>query len=76
MDPSPGQLRAARAWLGWNLDEASEASGVHRQTISRIESGASQGTRETIRTLVRTYADHGVWMDRGELRNDSESEGV
>ena len=74
MDPTSGQLRAARAWLGWNLDEASAVAGVHRQTISRIESGQSAGTRETIRALVKTYADNGVWMDQGELRNEAEVE--
>ena len=73
MDPTSNQLRAARSWLGWNLDDAADASGVHRQTISRIESGQSGGNRETVRSLVRAYAEHGIWMDKGMLRHEPEA---
>ena len=73
-DPSGQQLKAARVWLGWSLDDASEATGVHRQTISRIESGISGGSRDTIRAIVRAYADAGIWLDKGVIMAEDEAE--
>lgn len=34
---SSAQLRAARAYLDWTLDQASAASGLNRRTIIRLE---------------------------------------
>ena len=31
------QLRAARAYLGWTMEEAAMACGLHRRTIIRLE---------------------------------------
>jgi transcriptional regulator with XRE-family HTH domain len=73
-DPSGGQLKAARTWLRWTLNDAAEASGINRQTISRIESGVSEGTRSTIRSIVQAYADAGVWMDKGMIMAEDERE--
>jgi transcriptional regulator with XRE-family HTH domain len=39
------QLRMARAALGWTVRDLAERSGVHRNTISRIESGAPSEPR-------------------------------
>lgn len=73
--PTPGQLRAARAWIGWNLDEASASSGVHKQTISRIESEASGGSLDTLRRLVECYEQHGIVIEVGALRYVEPSRG-
>jgi len=32
------QLRAARALLGWTIRDLAERSGVHRNTVARLES--------------------------------------
>lgn len=66
--PTAAQLRAARAWVGWSLDAAAEASGIHRQTISRIESGASEGAMSTLRQLVSTYAAEGISFEKDAIR--------
>lgn len=59
------QLRAARAALRWSLDEASDASGVHRNTISKIEAG-SKPNRSTVKALSSAFAEAGVNLtDRG-----------
>ncbi len=34
------QIRAARGLINWTVRDLSEASGVHRNTITRIEAGA------------------------------------
>jgi predicted transcriptional regulator len=73
-DPTGQQLKAARVWLGWSLDDAAEASGVNRQTIYRVESGQSEGTRSTIKSIVQAYASAGVWLDRGMIMADDERE--
>ncbi len=67
MDPTADQLRAARSWLDWTLEVAEEKSGVHHQTISKVERGQSKGSRDTIRKLVKAYADHGIWMDENKI---------
>ena len=72
MDPTAPQLRAARAWLGWSLMEAGEASGVHFQTIAKLERGASKGARETVRALMRAYYDHGIACDANVIYLDPE----
>jgi transcriptional regulator with XRE-family HTH domain len=59
------QLRAARALVDWTVRDLSEATGVHRNTITMIERGRSQPTEETMATLQRTpgveFAKDG-WM--------------
>ncbi len=67
LEPTPEQLRSARSWLGWNLDDAAEATGVNRGTISRIEQELSQGTRDTIKRLATAYADAGIWLDENQI---------
>ena len=73
-DPTGTQLKAARVWLGWSLTDAAEATGVNRQTIYRVESGQSEGTRSTIRAIVQAYASAGIWLDRGVIMAEDEFE--
>lgn len=59
MQVNSAQFRMARAALRWSLEEAASASGVHRNTILRIEQGeASHGP--TIAAVVRAYEAEGV----------------
>ena len=51
----PGQSRAARALLDWNLVRLAEASGLPKQTLVRFEGGQTSprvSTREAIRTAL------------------------
>jgi transcriptional regulator with XRE-family HTH domain len=49
---TPGQMKAARALLGWEQRRLAEAAGVSVPTIQRME--ASDGTvRGNVETLVK-----------------------
>lgn len=49
---SAGQLRAARALLGWDQRQLAEAAGISVPTVQRME--ASNGTvRANVDTLVK-----------------------
>lgn len=54
------QIRAARALLNWSVRELSEASGVHRNTISNFETAKSGGDAETISKMRKTLEGQGV----------------
>jgi transcriptional regulator with XRE-family HTH domain len=66
-NPTQHQLRAARYWLNWTLDDTAAAANVSKQTVSRIETGASQGTRETIFKIARAYSQAGIWMAENRM---------
>lgn len=53
------QLRMARAAVGWTVRELAERSGVHRNTITRLESGAD-GEVRTFGTLQATLEAAGI----------------
>ncbi|MEO1018096.1 MAG: helix-turn-helix transcriptional regulator [Pseudomonadota bacterium] len=53
------QIRGARAMLGWEIAALADASGVHRNTITRLESGQS-GNRSTLAALQRALEAAGV----------------
>lgn len=37
------QIRAARGLLNWTVRDLAEKSGVHRNTVTRIENDATEG---------------------------------
>ena len=51
------QLRAARAYLDWTIDQAAAASGLNRRTIIRLEHGEhyAQAQPPSLATLVAVY---------------------
>ena len=49
-------------------------TGVHRQTLYKLEKGTSRGARDTIKAIVETYAENGVGMDKGVIHKDNETE--
>jgi transcriptional regulator with XRE-family HTH domain len=53
------QLRMARAAVGWTVRDLSEKSGVHRNTITRIEAG-SEAHAPTLAALVNALEKAGV----------------
>lgn len=53
------QLRAARGLLNWTVRDLAERSGVHRNTVTRIETGATEGGH-AIGALQTTLEEAGV----------------
>ena len=58
----PGQIRAARALLGWRQDELSKASGVGTATIRRIENRGSpiSGNVSTVMRIQNAFEKAGI----------------
>ncbi|MGU3496303.1 helix-turn-helix domain-containing protein [Xanthobacteraceae bacterium A53D] len=53
------QLRAARGLLNWTVRDLAEKSGVHRNTVTRLETGATE-SGHAIGSLQRTLESAGV----------------
>ncbi len=51
------QLRAARAYLDWTIDQAATASGLNRRTIIRLEHEEhyAEAQPPSLTTLVAAY---------------------
>ena len=49
----------ARAALGWSVRDLAAKSGVHRNTITRLESG-TEGERRTVDTIRAALESAGV----------------
>lgn len=63
------QLRAARAYLDWTLDDLAGKADVSRGVIWQIEKNAGLAKAETVEKLVQTLAKHGITIQRGgEMR--------
>lgn len=56
----PEQMRAARAVLNWSLDQLSQASGVHRNTLSNFETRRYAGEPDKLAVVQRTLEGAGV----------------
>lgn len=62
-----GQIRAARALLGWNADRLAEATGISVSTIARMEDDAKSasvrlGNLLTVRRALETEGVVFTWM--------------
>jgi transcriptional regulator with XRE-family HTH domain len=68
---TPGQSRAARAFLKWSLKELSSRADIAIPTISKFENGYTQPTRSTLFVLRRIFEDAGI-----AFIDDAEGEGV
>ena len=57
-----GQMRAARAFLGWTARELAERSNVHVTTIQRIErgNGPARANSETIWRIQGVLESAGI----------------
>ncbi len=62
---TPPACRAARALLGWTLDDLSERVGISRDSLSRFEGGREmrEGNR---RTVAEAFTQHGVEILNGD----------
>lgn len=53
--------RAARALIGWSLDDLADAVGLSRDSISRFESGTASTMRASNqRKVIAAFRAHGV----------------
>jgi len=54
------QLRAARGLLAWSVRDLAEAAGVHRNTVTNIETGKFAGDPATLDKLRAALEAAGV----------------
>lgn len=67
---TPGQIRAARALIGWKQSELASASGVSEISIKNIERGATDPRSSTLSALQKAFFDAGVvFLDPGDTRD-------
>ena len=65
VEVTSAQIRAARAAVRWTVRQLAERSGVHRNTVTKIEAGtASHGP--TIAAVVRALEAAGVEFIDGD----------
>ncbi|MDP0500860.1 MAG: helix-turn-helix transcriptional regulator [Verrucomicrobiota bacterium JB022] len=65
------QLRAARALLGWSLEQASRACGIAVPNLSNLENEKTQPRRSTVAALVQAFEAEGVEFMDGGVRQAS-----
>lgn len=50
---TPGQVRAARGYLGWSAEQLAEQAGVSFSTVRRVETPGERGVREQSISAIR-----------------------
>lgn len=60
MAVTPAQVRMARAALNWTVRDLAEATKLHRNTISNIETGKYLGDEESLATIEKVLHRAGV----------------
>lgn len=51
---TPGQVRAARGYLGWSAEQLAEEAGVSFSTVRRVETPGERGVRAQSLAAIRT----------------------
>lgn len=65
----PNQIIAARGLLRWSRDDLAEASGIHAQTIKKIETGDTDNPRSnTLDPIIEAFGRKGVEFIDGGVR--------
>ena len=65
----PNQITAARGLLGWSRDDLADASGIHAQTIKKIETGSTDNPRSnTINPIIEAFGRNGIEFIDGGVR--------
>lgn len=66
----PGQIRAARALIGWKQSDLAAASGVSEISIKNIERGATDARASTLSAIQDAFLKAGVvFLDPGDTRD-------
>ena len=60
MTVTSAQVRMGRAALNWTVRDLAEAAGLHRNTITNIETGRYAGDSETLATIAEVLKRAGV----------------
>lgn len=67
---TPGQIRAARAMLGWKQTDLAEASGISEISIKNIERGTTDPRSTTLAAIQAAFLKAGVvFLDPGDTRD-------
>lgn len=67
---TPGQIRAARALLGWKQSDLAAVSGISEISIKNIERGATDPRASTLNAIQTAFAGAGiVFLDPGDTRD-------
>ena len=62
----PGQIRAARALLGWSREQLSEKASVAVRTLNRVETGEGEPQRRTLSAIRTALEAAGVEFTNGD----------
>ncbi|WP_269537074.1 helix-turn-helix domain-containing protein [Cerasicoccus fimbriatus] len=66
MSLTPKQLKAARAWMGWSLDDLVSRSGVNKNSIYRYENSRSDLSHDNKAKILGTFEAHRIkFTDNG-----------
>ena len=57
---TPGQCRAARAFLGWSQIELADKAGIGLVTVNQFETGLTQPHRSTLEVVRRAFERAGI----------------
>jgi DNA-binding transcriptional regulator YiaG len=57
---TPGQCRAARAWLNWSAKQLADRAKVHRMTVQRFEAEESSPIAATVQLIRDALEDAGI----------------
>lgn len=65
-----GQIRAARALLGWKQTDLAEKSGISEITVKNIERGQTDSRASTLGAIQAAFDKAGVvFLDPGDVRD-------
>lgn len=65
-----GQIRAARALIGWKQSDLASASGISEISIKNIERGATDPRSSTLDAIQKAFTKAGVvFLDPGDVRD-------
>jgi transcriptional regulator with XRE-family HTH domain len=72
------QIRAGRALVNWTVRDLAERAGIHRNTVTNIETERSAGDDVTLAAIRRALEKAGVEFTNGRrpgvrLRSQAES---
>jgi transcriptional regulator with XRE-family HTH domain len=69
-----GQIRAARALIGWKQIDLAKKSGVSEITIKNVERGATVGPRSTTLGAIQTAFERAgvLFLEPGDVRDGGE----
>ena len=65
-----GQIRAARALIGWKQTDLAKSSGVSEISIKNIERGVTDPRYKTLEAIQKAFEKGGVvFLEPGDMRD-------